>query len=271
MEALPPIRRESLHDRVAGHIQQAIANGYYGPGSRLPAENQLAQQLGVGRSSIREAIEHLVAIGLLTKRLGRGVFVSQPQDFAVRAMDRLVPALLLDRSSMRWLLEVRQVVEPRVAALASSRATEQDISDLDGIVRVLEEQRYNPDHYARTDLAFHRRVAQASGNLLFPRILKAIHSIFILELEMTVRIPGATDRSFSFHRSIFEAIKRGDAVSAERRMAEHLSDVEMQLIELKPVRRMGQTKSGASSGQSEGGEKWPATPRSRRPTPMERD
>ncbi len=244
MQTLPRIRRESLRDQVAGLIQHAISDGSYPPGSRLPTEESLAQQLGVGRSSVREALEHLVALGLVVRQPGRGVFVAQPQDFAEHAMDSIMPAMVLNPPSMRWLLEVRQVVEPRVAALAARRATEQDLEELAAIVRDLEAQRYEPESYARTDLLFHRRIVQASGNMLFLRILKAIHSLFIQELEMTVRAPGATDRSFAFHRGIMEALRARDGEAAEIRMTEHLRDVERQLAEVKLPTRKGQAKQG---------------------------
>lgn len=253
MQKLPRIHRESLRDRVAELVKQAIADGLYPSGSRLPSEERLAQQLGVGRSSVREAIEHLVALGLVVRLPGRGVFVARPQDFAEKAMDNLVPALLLNPASMEWLLEVRQVVEPKVAALAAVRASEQDIAELALLVRDLEAQRYEPTRYARTDLQFHRRIAEASGNPLFPRILKTVHSLFVQELEMTVKVPGATDRSFPFHRRIFEAIQQHDPNAAETQMAEHLKDVQLQLVDLKLHRRYPASTEAMDPSNPRGG------------------
>lgn len=95
MQVLPRIQRKSLRDRAADLIQQAIAAGIYPPGSSIPTEESPRRELGVSRSSVRDALEHLVALGLDERQTGRPMYVTQPQDCPERAIDNLVPAMPL--------------------------------------------------------------------------------------------------------------------------------------------------------------------------------
>jgi GntR family transcriptional repressor for pyruvate dehydrogenase complex len=221
------LERVNLRDQVVQAIQTAILERRYPPGAQLPSEHKLSKMLGVSRSSVREAIRHLAAVGLVTTQQGLGVFVAQPRPG--RVLDSLLPELFLSQPSLRHLLEVRQAVEGQTSALAAQRATRVDVADLEVLVHTLDSQRREPQAYAHSDRAFHHRIAEASGNPLFPRILDLVHGLFMRELLLTVRPPGATDRSFPFHRRIFEAIRDGDPAAAERAMREHLLDVHAQL------------------------------------------
>ena len=221
------LERVNLRDQVVEAIRQAIIEGRFPPGAKLPSEHEIARTFGVSRSSVREAIRHLAAMGLVTSRQGAGAFVARPEP--ARAMDALVPAFVLSQPSVRHLLEVRQSVEPYTAALAALRATDADLEELATIVRTLDAQRGHGEAYARTDRLFHHRIALASGNPLFPRILDLVHALFMRELLMTVRLPGAMEESFAFHRRIFEAIRARDALAAEQAMRDHLKSVEAQV------------------------------------------
>lgn len=259
-DIFPRLDSTSLRDNIGSSIRQAIMDGYFPPGSRLPTEQQLAMQMGVGRSSVREAVEHLVAIGLVERRRGLGVFVSGAQARTEGIVAALVPTLMLDQPSLQWLLEVRQTVEPRVAAMAARRATEEDLRELAAVVRRLEEQRSEPEAYAHTDLEYHLRIAQASGNRLFPHIIEGIHALFAHELLITVRVAGAISRSLPYHLRIFEALRARDAAAAEDLMAEHLTDVEQQLIELE-MRRAAQAQPDQTDEIRAGGEPCPSIPK----------
>ena len=136
-----------LADSVASELEARILEGSLAPGDRLPSERTLAIDMGVSRPSLREAMQKLVSKGLLTTRHGGGTFVTDRLEahFVDPWSDMLKGNPLLHRD----LLEFRQMLESQAASLAADRATDADISRLDGVYAELEAS-YERDDFART-------------------------------------------------------------------------------------------------------------------------
>lgn len=169
-----PVR---LADSIANQLEKRVLEGSLKPGDRLPSERVFAMELGVSRPSLREAMHKLVSKGLLTTRHGGGTFVTDrlQSHFADPWQDMLKgnPALHVD------LLEFRQMLEGEAAMLAADRATDVDISRLDGAYASLE------DAYTRdvlpdcidTDVAFHQVIAESSHNLLIAQLTASLMKV----------------------------------------------------------------------------------------------
>lgn len=219
---LVPGRPERLGDRLYGQILDQIVSGTLKEGDKLPSENQICQLFGVSRPTVREALMRLQADGLVISRQGSGTYVQRrPSESLVRI------AKVSDVAGMLRSLEVRIALEGQAAALAAQR---RNSAQMDRIERALAALRADLDGEgipARTDFEFHRAVAEASGNELFPELLLMLHDT--IEQSMTVALSltraGSKDRArrvVEEHEAIVDAIARADPESAGLAMRYHL-------------------------------------------------
>jgi GntR family transcriptional repressor for pyruvate dehydrogenase complex len=212
-----------LADAVASTLEKRILEGSLRPGDRLPAERELAVELGVSRPSLREAIQRLAAKGLLTTRHGGGTVVTDRLEahFAEPWQQMLEGHPLLQRD----LLEFRQMLESQAAALAAERATDVDIACLDAAYATLEAQ-YESDQLDAcidADVAFHQAVAAASHNVMIGQLtaslMRVIHGHIARNLEHLHASPARWAELRGQHRAIWMAIRerRADAAAAAAR------------------------------------------------------
>lgn len=222
---LEPVKRTSLREEAAEQIRSLIIDGQMKPGDRLPSERELGARLSVSRASVREALRSLEIKGLLEVRPGEGIFVCEAPVEA--SLDPLASALF-SRKNLLELLEVRQVLEPPIAALAAQRAQPADIQEieraLEEMERRLELRRY--DDAVKAIIAFHRAVTKATGNRFLQRLMNTIAGLLSESMKETLRLPGRPARSLDGHRQILAAIKAGDAAAAEAAMLRHINGVE---------------------------------------------
>ncbi len=219
---LEPRRREKLGDRLYGQILEQIVSGALQEGDKLPSEHQICQLFEVSRPTVREALMRLHADGLVTTRQGSGTFVQKrPSGHLTRL------ANISDIAGMLRSLEVRSALEGQAASLAAQRRTTEQMGVIVKALAALKAAFAGSDIPARADFAFHRAVADASGNLLFADLLDMLHQP--IEHAMTVALGitrnGSSDRArrvIEEHESISEAIERGDAEAAGLSMRYHL-------------------------------------------------
>jgi GntR family transcriptional repressor for pyruvate dehydrogenase complex len=208
-------QRLSVTRQVVDSLFRMLRSGEYRVGDQLPSEWELVTNLKVGRSAVREAVRELVTLELVELRPGRGTFVRS-----------LRPDLLLRPETFedvvatavkRELLEVRRILEPEAAALASARATEHELARLQhDVARLREAVRvgFRPPE----DLGFHLDVVRATHNTSLARVTGAIVGFY----ERDDVLP--TERDVAEHGAIADAIGRGDDGGARVLMAEHLSE-----------------------------------------------
>jgi GntR family transcriptional regulator, transcriptional repressor for pyruvate dehydrogenase complex len=218
------IQASRLYEQIVQQIEESIGKGELPAGSQLPAERDLAKQFGVSRTAVREAIKALQEKGLVDAFPGRGTFVTNGTSNSMRrSLDRLVKSG--EESGRAYLVEVREILEPEIAALAALRADEEEISTMREAVTVMDNAVWDSDAYIEADLDFHLALAEAAGN---PIVLSLIDSIVGLLREQRLRIfrvEGGPDRGQHHHRRILEAIERHDAPGARSAMQAHLSQV----------------------------------------------
>jgi len=215
--------RESLADRLADRLSAQIQTGALNPGDRLPTEAQLAATHGVSRSVVREAVHRIKSRGLLVSRQGSGVFVSAPPVHSALAFD---PAVLESVDAVVQVVEVRRVLEGEIAALAAERATRAQIAGLRQALAAIDAAGAAGHDGVAEDLAFHRAIGEATGNLQFRSLLGFLEQYLREGMRIT---RGNEARRADFmeavrkeHRAIVDAIAAHDPRAARRAALTHL-------------------------------------------------
>ena len=218
-----------LADTVAAELEKRILEGSLKPGNLLPSERVLALDLGVSRPSLREAIQKLVAKGLLTTRHGAGTLVTDRLEahFADPWQDMVKGHPMLHRD----LLEFRQMLESQAAQLAAQRATDVDIQRLDAAHEKMEAA-YRSENLAASidaDVAFHQAIAEAAHNVLIGHLnaslMRVIHGHVSNNLENLQTSPQRWEQLKSQHRAIWQAVREGQAQQAADAAREHIEFV----------------------------------------------
>lgn len=217
---LEPVERTTVTEEVIKRLIELVNNGTVRPGERLPSERELMEQLGVGRSSVREALRTLTLAGLLETRPGSGTYVTcDISNFIAEQVDWSV---LLGKHELLELYEVRSPLEIQAAALASERGSPDDIERLERAIHQLEFRGEELASQVEADLAFHTTIAEAANNKVLLRLVSSLRAL----LSGTIRLStAATETRMSTveeHRAILLAIKARDAEEARRAMARHM-------------------------------------------------
>jgi GntR family transcriptional repressor for pyruvate dehydrogenase complex len=214
----------ALTDEAILKIKEMILAGDLKPGDRLPPEKELGEALGLSRSSLREAVKALEIIRVLDVRRGDGTYVTS-----------LSPSLLLDAlsfvvdvhqdDSVLELFEVRRILEPAAAVLATPRMTGADIAHLrellaqvDGVPSV--------DELVANDIVFHRYISERSGNAYLTRMLDALSSSTLrARVWRGLTQEGSVQRTLTEHRAIVDALEVGDTDLVAAQLTVHVSGV----------------------------------------------
>lgn len=201
-------------------LRQFIDSGAVADGTRLPSERQLQEQLQVGRSTVREALKSLEALGIVEIRHGRGVFARKGRDG-----DDATPVRAEAWTELGMIVEARLTLEPTAAALAARRRDGQDLEELSACLDEFDAAigKRDSTSLVRADVKFHATIAQI-GNPLLAHCLRDLGTLMInsryVSLGQERRRPVVSDR----HRAVFEAIVTQDPDRAYSCMAEHLME-----------------------------------------------
>jgi GntR family transcriptional regulator, transcriptional repressor for pyruvate dehydrogenase complex len=224
------IRKSSAREMVAAQIIEKIAGGELAPGSRLPAQRELARMLGVGRSSVREAINALVVMGYLEPLQGKGTFIRNIQPAADPGIEKLSAAF--SAGSIFDLMEARQLLECRSAALSAERADGEQIRSLKAAMQKVAGTEKDYSIFLAADIGFHTAVADASGNVVLCELTKLVLEKVVAhhnELKTVLLPPAYREVSIRTAERVVEAIEAGDGEAAARWMAAHLDAIRDEL------------------------------------------
>lgn len=168
-----PLEKLSLGENIARHLQALLLNGTLRPGDLLPSQRELASRFGTSVAAVREATSILSAAGLLDARPGRGTVVlaqaEQPPSI------NLWLGTVHDPAEALAFLETRQVLEHYTLRCAAQRATPQQIAGLHASLSEMQQARSDAERFIEADLTLHFRIAEAAGNPVVTRLLRAIH------------------------------------------------------------------------------------------------
>ena len=245
------VRQRRLSDDIVEQLEGMILEGTLKSGERLPAERALAEQFGVSRPSLREAIQKLVAKGLLISRQGGGNYVVE--SLGSTFSDPLLHLLENNPEAQRDLLEFRQTLEASCAYYAALRATEVDRERLTAAFEELQDCYTRSDEVSRAeegaaDARFHLAIAEASHNAV---LLHTIRGLFdLLKRNVVTNIGGmyqqraeTRDMLINQHRDLYLAIIEGRAEQAREVSTRHLLYVQEVLEEVRQeVQRMARAE-----------------------------
>lgn len=217
------VRSSRLYEQIVQQVEESIHKGELKPGDQLPPERELAEQFGVSRTAVREAVKALREKGMVEAYPGRGTFITDGTPYSMRqSLDRMMRS---GNEGFAFLAEVREILEPQIAALATTRADEEDLRALREQVAIMDAAKNDPEAFIEADLDFHLALAEAAAN---PIILSLIDSIVGLLREQRMgifQVEGGPDRGQYHHKKILEAIEFRDPVGAREAMKAHLIQV----------------------------------------------
>jgi GntR family transcriptional repressor for pyruvate dehydrogenase complex len=217
-----PARR--LYQDIVQQLHSLIRQGALQHGARLPSERLLAEQFGVSRSSVREAIRSLELQGLVISKRGSGTFINTENLDSVVAL--IAGTLASGDDSLRDVFEVRHLLEPQIAAVAAQRADDGEIFRLE---EILEQQRREieaGETGVNADTAFHFALACATHNSALVKVISAVEDILRRSRDRSLQEPGRPQRSLASHRRILETVRARQPEAAREAMEHHLTAVE---------------------------------------------
>jgi GntR family transcriptional repressor for pyruvate dehydrogenase complex len=211
---------ETLGQGVARRLLSDIRTGIFPQGQKLPPERELMTRYSVGRNTLREAIQGVVALGLLEVRAGSGTTVKKVD--AHEAVSTSVAASMLAEPAVNELLEFRLLIEPQAAIEAAGRADDADLAAIrEALADYQDAVRRMEDVYAR-DLAFHRAIASASHNGIFLAVIDTTAQLLEVAMRDADRAPGDVSEAAAEHALIAHYVLLGDAQGAQDAMRSHL-------------------------------------------------
>src|SRR4030042_1708285 len=221
------INKKKLADAVIEEIKRMIQSGEPKEGHKLPDQNTFAAQLGVSRTSLREALSTLTRIGVIEQRPGYGtVFRSRiPALFT----DHLAPPLISDKQATIELIEARRFIEIGAAELSVKNASPEQINEMGLLIkampRLLKEGRI--DDYIEQDVVINFSIAKASHNRFLVNLFVTIRGFMEQYMRESFHLlPYMLERSLKFHQNIYQAIKGGSRSKAVSQMEKHILDAQ---------------------------------------------
>lgn len=230
---LQPVRHARIYSEIVDQILGLIKSGNIGVGDRLPSERQLAQQLDVSRSALREAITALEVLGVVEVRPGVGIFIGPNKQTDRDAVAEQVSSLI-EEAGPNEILEVRAIVEPGFARVAAGRRSEADLAAIQAMVLEMEaDMREGRDGW-EPDLGFHKAVAAATRNPFAELMLNTLAErmqkrLWKLARERNFETLHRGNRYAQDHRAIYEAIRVSDGDAAFRLMHAHIRTIQADL------------------------------------------
>jgi GntR family transcriptional repressor for pyruvate dehydrogenase complex len=207
-------------DQVVRHVALLIEKGRLRPGDRLPAERELAQELGVSRPTIRAGLQALAAMGVTDSRRGAGTFITDgPPRLGAGPLSFLAALHGFTRDDV---FQARQILEVGAAGLAAERSLAERLAPMSeevaGMFATLDE----PQAYLLHDVRFHQAVASASGNPVIQALVEMVSSLVYEQRRANVARAHDLKESAEMHRRIYQAIRDKDPQRARAEMSRHL-------------------------------------------------
>lgn len=218
------VERARVFELIAAQIERRILSGELRHGDYLGSERELGEQFGASRTAVREALKTLAQRGLVDMRPGRGTMVIDGTSQAVRHSLHLMMRIG-SQHAPEHLTEVREILEPEMAALAAQRAEDEHIAAMRAAVETMDHALDDADAYIAADNDFHRAVARGSANPLILALMDSIVDLLSEQRKMVFAVPGGPERGQTHHRQVLNAIVMKDSEAAREHMRAHLDQV----------------------------------------------
>ena len=216
-------RSPSLYETVSERLLAAIRDADLAPGSKIPSERELGDRFGVSRTVSRESIRHLAAKGVLEVVSGSGVVVA---DVGYEGVSESIDLYLRQRGPLQpsQISEVRESLELTTTRFAAERASVEQLREIRARCEAMALVLDDADEASRADVAFHRSIAEATGNPLFLVLVDSLSDVLFEIRRATLGNPKRGAVAVEAHRAVLEAIEHRDVEGAEQAMRAHLED-----------------------------------------------
>lgn len=220
---IEPVERNPLYKQVLDRIRALVDAGSITPGDRLPPERDLAAQLGISRTSLRQALSALEALGVLEIRHGAGVYV---RDTEPDQMTHSLAVVLVEQNRrLPEVMEARMALERFISGLAAGRRTNEDVGRARAALAAMEKDIEAGGLGAEADAEFHAAIAAAAHNRVLEGLMARLAEDIARVREESLSQPGRPPRSLAAHWRILEAVEAGDPRAAVAAMDAHLRQV----------------------------------------------
>ncbi|AWB91189.1 FadR/GntR family transcriptional regulator [Aeromicrobium chenweiae] len=217
---LRPVTRPRLYEQVAEQIIGWIDESGLRPGDRLPPERELATRLGVSRATVSQALVALEVIGVVAVRHGDGALLTE-----TRSSTKIIDAIRAHATRLPEIIEARDALETKLAALAASRRTDDDMARIDAALTEMERDIDAGGRGVEGDELFHAAITAAARSTLLSRMMAEISDLVLETRIESLSQPGRPRDSLKAHRRIADAIRGQDAGGAAQAMHDHVEMV----------------------------------------------
>ncbi|MEM7034402.1 MAG: FadR/GntR family transcriptional regulator [Chloroflexota bacterium] len=219
------VRRSNVVEDIIENFKQALISGEFKPGQRLPSEPELGERLGVGRSTIREAIKILAALGAVEVRRGDGTYISEKVTPSI--IDPLLFAILVESNDATDLYEFRLMIEVGYNKLAAIKGDEEDFARIEAAIQEMREYSENGgddvEVLANLDLKFHRTILEATKNPLTIKVGNMLNMMFLESLKQANSTPAEVQSTLIRHQSMLDVLRSKDPNKVEAATIDNLS------------------------------------------------
>lgn len=216
------LRGPALYKAIRDYIKQYILEHHLKPGDSLPPEGQLVEDLGVGRSSVREAVKSLQSVGIVDVRQGDGLYVRELNFDPM--LEAFIFGMKFDPNTLAELLQIRIWIEVSVIGDAVEHLTDTDVAKLEAILEEWGRRVQAGEEYSDLDESFHQTIYGVLHNQTLMNLFSAFWTAFTnLDTQITQDAEPAS--VLQFHRSIVDAIRARDSESTRRRLVEHFQHI----------------------------------------------
>ncbi len=214
------LRHTRIYEQVVDQLKESIASGELQPGDPLPPERQLMTDMGVSRSSLREAFRVLELLGLIDSVPGKGRFVRKPRGETADSRN-----MQLEDEAVLELMEARRVLDPAIAAAAAMHAMPADLMKLRKVLSRTEKDLDKIEPRSQADFDFHLVLAESTHNFVFINIVKMTFNLIMATHERIYSLLADKEVFLNEHRTIYEAITDHDVQKAHSLAAGHIERV----------------------------------------------
>jgi GntR family transcriptional repressor for pyruvate dehydrogenase complex len=222
IKAVTPIPRTTLTAAAFEQLISRVVKGNWKPGDRIPPERDLCQQLGIARTSLREALKAMELIGLLDSRVGDGTFVCPRSEFLSRPL--LWAFTGSDHNELQDIMEARTIIEENLAGLAAERGSREAIAEIGKAVQMMRDSIARGDSILEADVAFHLAISSAAQNDVLHNAAQLLRNLLRQWIYFNLALPGVSAIALKHHHTVYRAILQRKPAMARRAMRTHLSE-----------------------------------------------
>lgn len=227
IKGINAIKHYTVTDEVISQLKELILQGSFLPGDKMPSELEMCTAFSVGRTTIREALKALEAMGYL-ERSRRGTYLKDNDNntSAASSYDEIIK-----RARISDLFEARRALEVEIVVLAAQKASEEDIDTLQGIINNMMAYSEDIHLFIENDAKFHTYLGEACGNQVLGYLVAELNDLLVEAVgEAITKNHSTADRAIRSHQKILEAIKKGSLVEAREMMLKHLNEIYENII-----------------------------------------